>query len=177
MPGTLIPPTPESSIESIPPISKQEFESPVLDVTPPLSEDEGGSLVPEFAKQGPLSRTMSDMERDIFVSRLSQDAPALVYVIPQADAEHIVAQAIALKFNVYVSMQEDKGDENALLILGKNEKAVQDIVNTIRKSDSEVAENKAAPAHTSTPSPSVFRAVAGGALVGAVGTWAGLAFS
>ncbi len=188
MPGTLIPPTPDSSFASWTSTSFLKQESPSASSMRTSSEQpaEGPEDPEEHASRSddgatsestvtrrraaPLTRTMSAVERDVFVSKLSGEAPATIYIVPKADVDAIVKQAISLKFITELVMSEDDDDPNALIILGREEKAVQTLLCKVE------TENRKAQAGKSKGS-STLRAAAGAAVVGAVGAWAGLAFT
>jgi hypothetical protein len=182
MPGTLIPPTPDSSFTSSHEGSFMKKESPSANSMKPLSEDESGTDQEDHATSShgssagtvtrraqPLQRTMSSEERDIFVSKLSGEASATIYIIPKADVDAILTQARALGFIAELVMNKDEGDPNALIILGRDENAVLALLRKVE------TENR--KAELSKPRSSTLRTAAGAAVVGAVGAWAGLAFS
>jgi len=118
---------------------------------------------------------MSAVERDLFVSRLADEAAATIYVIPKADVEDIRSEAASLKFITHIVMSDEKTDTQALLILGRSERAVQALLRKVEDENRKASENKAQEG--SVTATSALKAYAGGAVVGAVGAWAGLAFS
>ncbi|KJA29641.1 hypothetical protein HYPSUDRAFT_196006 [Hypholoma sublateritium FD-334 SS-4] len=188
MPGTLIPPSPDSSFMSSTSASFLKQESPSANSmrTPSeqpapgpadseehaLSSDDGATSEATVTRRraAPLTRTMSAVERDVFVSRLSGEAPATIYIIPKADVDAIVKQAVSLKFITELVMSEDDDDPNALIILGREEKAVQTLLRKVETENRKAQVGKAKGSST-------LRAAAGAAVVGAVGAWAGLAFT
>lgn len=189
MPGTLIPPSPESSFASSSGLSYMKAESPSANSMPSgrtpqralnnddtnvdKDEDEdtpsSSQATVTTHRAAPLSRTMSAAERDEFVSKLSGEAPATIYIIPKPDVDAVISQARSLKFITELVMNDDENDPNALVILGRGEKAVQDLLSKIEK------ENQ-----TAQESPSKVQSrlkTAGAVVVGAVGAWAGLAYA
>ena len=188
MPGTLIPPTPDSSFASWTSTSflKQESpsassmrtssEQPAQDLEDSeehaLNSDDGATSDSTVTRRraAPLTRTMSAVERDVFVSKLSGEAPATIYIIPKADVDAIVKQAVSLKFITELVMSEDDNDPNALIIFGREDKAVQTLLRKVETENRKAQVGK--PKGSST-----LRAAAGAAVVGAVGAWAGLAFT
>ncbi|CAA7258529.1 unnamed protein product [Cyclocybe aegerita] len=181
MPGTLIPPTPDSSFgSSLGSFAKQE--SPgvhlaAISATEYSSEGSTSSVAPPSPsptpRAQPLTRTMSAVERDLFVSKLTSETAATIYTIPKADIRSIQEQATALKFIACTVMNNDPTDPQALLILGREEEAVQKLRQRIEEENKKAGKGKA-----SSPSKvAALRAAAGGAVIGAVGTFAGLAFS
>ncbi|KAF9478676.1 hypothetical protein BDN70DRAFT_913540 [Pholiota conissans] len=189
MPCTLIPPTPESSFVSSRNDSFLKMESPSANSIQPLSDEDedepdtdqdqdqeehvasshGSSASTATRRPRPLERTMSADERDIFISKLSGEASATIYIIPKADVDAILTQARNLKFIAELVMNEDAEDPNALIILGRDKSAVQALVRKVE------TENRKAEATKSRSS--ALRTAAGAAVVGAVGAWAGLAFT
>ncbi|KAJ3505572.1 hypothetical protein NLJ89_g7344 [Agrocybe chaxingu] len=179
MPGTLIPPTPESSFGSSP-SSFTKQESPgvhlaTIQATEYSSEGSTSSVAPPSPSPAPraLTRTMSAVERDLFISKLTSETTATIYTIPKADIQSIQEQATTLKFITCTVMNDDPTDPQALLILGREEEAVQNLRKKIEEENRKAGKSKA-----SSPSKAAaFKAAAGGAVIGAVGTFAGLAFS
>lgn len=120
-----------------------------------------GSLPP---RPQPLVRSMSLEERDIFVSSLTKASDATVYVVPSDEIHNIQASAIKLGFHTRIMVNKDKHDPQGLLVLGQDEAAVRQLYERV-----EVERKKVSPGRLG--------AVAGGAMVGVVGAWAGLAFT
>ena len=176
MPGTLIPPTPDSSFNSS---NASTTKGEIISANLPeqnASSDLSSSSTSTRRGQ-PLSRTMSAVERDIFITRLSDEASATIYIVPKADVEAIIAQATTLKFISQLVMNDDENDPQALLILGRNEAAVQALLQKIEKENERPQLNKKGSPSKSHHGPSTLKTAAGAAVIGAVGTWAGLAFS
>ena len=166
MPCTLVTPTPDSSFMFNTPRSFQKAESPepVVKLSPP---EKGTS--PPVSRQ-PLSRSMSADQRGIFMSRLTDQSAATVHVIPKADAETIQSQAASLNFITHLVTSDDKNDPQVLLVLGRDKSSVKDLVRKVEEENRRVVAN-------SKKGHSNLKAVAGAVVMGAVGTWAGLAFS
>jgi hypothetical protein len=168
MPGTLIPISADSSIASAGICELQgEESSPKVEVTLPF---EGGVACAIRQRGRALSRSMSAMERDLFIFQLSSQAAATSLVIPKADAEAVRNRATALKFTSQLVMNDDDDDPLAVLILGREESSVR---NLVRK----VEEAKKSAASCKETGSVAYKTAAGAALVGAVVSWAGLAFS
>lgn len=181
MPGTLIPPTPESSFTSSTHdvIAKEENISTSLNSfsnsTPSEEESVSSSRSSATAKRAaPLSRTMSTVERDLFVSKLTDESCATIYIIPKVDVDDVVGRALSLKYFTAISMNDDEDDPHALIILGRDEDAVNALFHKIEKENSKALGNSNKEGN---PSTSTFKTAAGAAVIGAVTTWAGLAFS
>jgi hypothetical protein len=175
MPGTLIPPTPNSSFTSS---NASTTKGEIISTTLPeqnASSDLSSTPTPTRRAQPP-SRTMSAVERDIFITKLSDEAAATIYIVPKADVEAIIAQATTLKFISHLVMNDDENDPQALLILGRNEPAVQALVRKVEKENEKAQLNKKG-SPGKRHGPSTLKTAAGAAVIGAVGTWAGLAFS
>jgi hypothetical protein len=169
MPGTLIPPiSADSSIASAGVCGLQEEKfAPKTEVTLPFD----GSVACAIRQRGrALSRSMSAMERDLFILQLSSQAAATSLVIPKADAVAVRDRATALKFTSQLVMNDDDDDPLAVLILGREESSVQNLVRKVEEV------NKSAARCKETGSVA-YKTAAGAALVGAVVSWAGLAFS
>jgi len=176
MPGTLIPPTPDNSFTSNASTTKGEIISTNLPEQNAANSDLASTSTSTRRAQ-PLSRTMSAVERNIFITKLSEEAAATIYIVPKADIEAIVAQATTLKFLSHLIMNDDENDPQALLILGRNESAVQALLQKVEKEHEKAHLNKKESAGQSHHGPSTLKTAAGAAVIGAVGTWAGLAFS
>jgi len=169
MPCTLFTPTPDSSFLFDAPRSSQKAESPGPAVKPIPSYDSENETSPSVSRL-PLSRSMSADQRDTFLSKLADQSSATVHIIPKADAEAIQSQAASLKFVTHLVMSEDKNDSQALLVLGRDRSSVKDLVRKVEEETKSVGVNPR-KGHSS------LKAVAGAVVMGAVGTWAGLAFS
>lgn len=169
MPCTLVTPTPDSSFLLNAPRSFQKAESPdpVVKPGPPYNSEKETS--PSVSRH-PLSRSMSADQRGTFMSKLTDQSAATVHVIPKADAEAIQSQAASLKFITHLVMSDDKNDPQALLVLGRDGSSVKDLVRKVEEENRRVGVN-------SKKGNSNLKAVAGAVVMGAVGTWAGLAFS
>jgi len=165
MPGSLTTPSPESSQGSKFFLNKQQTLS-----ADKFSLDRSNNdtlptqtNIPDDLPQ-PLARSMSFEQREMFISNLTTASDATVYVLPSADIHSIHAFATKLGFHARIAMSMDANDPQGFLVLGRDEKAVQKLFKKVE------VESKKAPS-------SRFRVAAGGAVVGAVGAWAGLAFT
>lgn len=111
---------------------------------------------------------------DSFTLMLSGQAPATIFIIPNVDAGAILNQAAALKFKMELAVANRRNgleDPNAPIILNNEEKAFRTFISA--------AMTGAANDRTVLrPSGgySVLQAVAAAAVVGAIGSWAVLAF-
>jgi len=109
-------------------------------------------------------------EREAFVKSLNEASDATVYVLPKADIHEVNATAVKLGFRTRIVMNEwDEGDLQALLVLARDEDSFEWLSEKIEKEDKALRRGQ--------QSTKAFRLVAGGAVIGAVGAWAGLAFS
>jgi hypothetical protein len=156
MPGTLITPQPSFSTE-IPPTQETnhfggDFDSKTLIVSRPQSP----------AAAAPLARCMSMEERTGFLdglAELSRAPPATVYAIHARELPHIAESATRLGFHTSTILSESA--EEGLLILGRDSTAVGNLLSKISRDSQQ----------------SGIRAMAGGAVAGAVATFTGLALA
>lgn len=202
MPGTLIAPSWESSLGGLSDVvygsedqkkslSAKSLSAPrgALDGDPtPFPLTQPSQSPASFASDSPkpLERSQTQEHRQLFLSSLSQASPASVYIHKKEQINEVQASAKAAKLHVRVISNDDVNEENAMFVIGSDLHAVERIADELTKSSkgttqtttSTVCINPTNPDHRSaTPSQSTLKAVAGGAIVGAVGTWAGLAFS
>jgi len=162
MPGTLRTPSPESSQSSLKTLpDKQETPAPEFSAVGPSNSNTSSTTFPRCPQ--PLVRSMSMIQREAFVSNLTSSSDATIYVLPSSDIQSIYASATKLGLHARVVMSVDKSDPQGLLVLGHDEKSVRGLYEKVE------TESKKVPS-------SRMRAAAGGAVVGAVGAWAGLAF-
>lgn len=118
----------------------------------------------------PLVRSMSMEEREAFVRSLNDASDATVYVLPKADINDVHATAVKLGFRTRIVMNEkDTEDLQALLVLARDQETFEWLSQKIEKEDREATAMKHSR-HT-------LSFMAGGAVIGAVGAWASLAFS
>jgi hypothetical protein len=167
MPGTLYTPNP-SFFESRASIVKQEA-GPEIMVTSPTASYASDSPAP--FKPKPLARTMSTEQREFFLSQIGSTSKAMIHVLPKAHVVNIAEEARDMGFLADIVMNDDEQDSQALLVVGKDDAELDKLLARVQLVQSE---KKSAPPSTSG---STFKAVAGGAVVGVVSTWAGLAFS
>jgi len=159
MPGSLTTPSPESSQASV---RVNETDKPSTHAAEDITTLVDQPLSRAIRRPQPLARSMSVEQRDMFLSRLHNSSDATVYVVPRDDIHNIHAKAIKLGFYARIVLGKDTSDPQGLLVLGRNEAAVKRLYEQV-----EVERKKS----------SRFRAAASGAVVGAVGAFAGLAFS
>jgi len=113
---------------------------------------------------------MSMEEREAFVKSLNEASDATVYVLPKVDIHDVNATAVKLGFRTRIVMNErDEDDLQALLVLARDEESFEWLSEKIEKEDKALRKGQ--------QSTRAFGLVAGGAVIGAVGAWAGLAFS
>ena len=163
MPGSLTTPSPESSLGSSKFIhNKQSTTS--TDKKSTLTRSNSGALsTPITAPKQPIARSMSVEQREMFISTLTTASDATVYVLPSVDIHGIHAAAVKLGFHARVVLSADENDPQGLLVLGRDEKAAHKLFKKVEM-ESKVPSGR-------------LRVAAGGAVVGAVGAWAGLAFT
>ena len=156
MPGTLITPQPSFSME-IP--STQEiphFDGEFDNKTSVVSRPHSPAAAP------PLARCMSMEERTTFLdglAELSRAPPATVYAIHVQELPHIAESATRLGFHTGTMLSESA--EEGLLILGRDSVAVENLLSKLSRD----------------PQKCGIRAMAGGAVAGAVATFTGLALA
>lgn len=189
MPGTLIPFTPETSFASSQGTTKQEnphapsfYESVShVSASPVVSSPPVSSPMPkEPPHEQAILRTMSVEQREDFIAKLAHAHAATIYVLPKEDIPAISSAASALDLHPCVMIKEDDPEAEGLLILGRNPVSVQRLMDKVEEEDKRKREMKSTSTDLPTESrrvSSTLRAAAGGAVVGAVGAWAGLAFS
>jgi len=161
MPGTLIAPGP-SFLNQMPPTQEasqydDHYDSKVSVITSPQS--------PGLAA-APLARSMSIDERAAFLEGLvevSRGPPATVYTIPVHELPRIAESSVKLGFHTGTVLPTTGSGEGGLLILGRDLGAVQDLFAKLSQDGA--------------PQQSGVRAMASGAVAGAVATFAGLALA
>ena len=194
MPGTLKAPSWESSIEGLPDAEIVEKMPPVRNslgiqtsfrdsdcdtVTAPLQSDPSSPVsIPAL----PLQRSQTQEQRQLFLSSLSQASPASVYIHKRQDVDEVKVSAQAAKLHVQPIYSESEEEEDVLLVIGSDLSAVEELAEGLTKSIQDPKPNTANICATASStkglsSSSAFKAIASGAIMGAIGTWAGLAFS
>jgi len=163
MPGALDDPSPYSSLASVP--AAQEGPEGVSRKDTLISDE----LLrqPSFINQPqrlPPTRSLSLEERDLFTASLARFSEATVYAVPTGDIHTLHASAVRMGFHARMIVNKDVNDPQALLILGKEEKAVQRLQEKVEVEQKQTGSSS-------------LRVLAGGAVAGAVGTFAGLAFA
>jgi hypothetical protein len=161
MPGALSSPSPYSSTASVKKPNNADTSKSLLST---INPNESDILTNTPRHPQPLIRSMSLEQREDFVSNLRTASDATVYIVPSADIRDIQTSAVKLGFHAKIIVSADDKDPEALLVLGGEEKSVQTLFNRVEK-------------ESKKPSAGRLRVAAGGAVVGAVGAWAGLAFS
>ena len=116
------------------------------------------------------------------MSSLSQASPASVYIHKRQDVDEVKVSAQAAKLHVQPIYSESEEEEDVLLVIGSDLSAVEELVEGLTKSIQDPKPNTANICATASStkglsSSSAFKAIASGAIMGAIGTWAGLAFS
>jgi hypothetical protein len=204
MPGTLKAPSWESSIDGLSDIVMSSAISKEVTLTKSSlgvqtsfrgSDIDAASSLPPYANSSRFSSQASIPARQIqkpqtqeqqhlFLSALSQTSPTSVYIHKKQDVDSVRASAKAAKLHIQVVYSEDKDEEYALLVIGSDPNAVDKLAHELANSTKDPAPCTIDNVYTTKPSDgkrftssSIFKAVASGAIVGAVGTWAGLAFS
>ncbi|KAG6844529.1 hypothetical protein H0H87_006185 [Tephrocybe sp. NHM501043] len=158
MPGSMASPSPYSSQESI------KLEEPALLASPsdaePVHLDSSTPLITRSTR--PPARSMSTEQRETFLKSLSESSGATVCLVSREDIHKQHAEAIKIGFHARIALGKDDRDTQGLLVMGRDEAAVKRLYEQV------LVERKKS---------SGFRVAAGGAVVGAVGAFAGLAFA
>ena len=184
MPGSLFPPTPESSFASaltseVEEISVAIRQSNIAFANPSVADDASAHSTSTIVQRPlPLARSMSVAQREIFMSKLNTEAKATLCVFDKTDIATMYAKAVTLHKFVVQVMNDDKNDSQALLIVGQDEEAVHALLRQV-EAENRRAKAKLKEVHNPKPESrsSKLGMAAGGVVVGAVGAWAGLAFS
>ena len=162
MPGTLA--SPGSSFLPTEPASSQDAKH--MSAISKANLDES---FPRTNRAKPLAQSMSVEERRVFLdglAEISKAPPATVYTLPVGDLALIQQSASKLGFHTRALLLSKKSeDEDGLLIIGKDSSAVDVVYERLSRDMKKGAGVRA------------INAVAGGAVVGAVVTFTGLAFS
>ena len=181
MPGSLFPPTPESSFASARTSDVEEIsvvirQSNIAFANPSVADDASTSTIEQ--RPLPLARSMSVSQREMFMSKLNTEAKATLCVFDKTDIAAMYAKAVTLHKFVLQVMNDDKNDSQALLIVGQDEEAVHALLRQV-EAENRRAKAKLKEVHNPKPESrsSKLGMAAGGVVVGAVGAWAGLAFS
>jgi hypothetical protein len=159
MPGTLITPRP-SFLTEVPPLEEMsQFYDPL--------DSKASIIMPSRGvAAAPLTRTMSMEERTAFLdglSELSRGPPATVYAVHAHELQQIAESAAKLGFHTGTVPPKVGSGEEGLLILGRDFGAVRDLLSRL--------------SGDGAPQQSGIRAMAGGAVAGAVATFTGLALA
>jgi hypothetical protein len=182
MPGSLFPPTPESSFASTRPsdvegISVIIRRSNIAFANPPDADDASVCSTSTVDQPGPpLARSMSASQREMFISELEPEAKATLCIFDKTDIAAIYAKAVTHHKFVFQVMNNDKNDSQAFLVVGEDEEAVHALLRQVG-TENERAKAKLEDSVQPKSRSSKLGMAAGGVVVGAVGAWAGLAFS
>lgn len=158
MPGTLITPRPSFLTEVSPSEEMPQFYDP--------SDSKASIMPPRGVAATPLTRTMSMEQRTAFLdglSELSRGPPATIYAVHTHELQQIAESAAKLGFHTGTVPPKVGSGEEGLLILGRDFGAVQDLLARL--------------SGDGAPQQSGIRAMAGGAVAGAVATFTGLALA
>ena len=160
MPGTLVTPHPSfvtevPPSEDIPQSDGDQLDSKASVIMPLLG-----------VAAAPLARSMSMEERMTFLdglAELSRGPPAAVYAIHVRELQQIAESAAKLGFHTGTVPPKTCFEQEGLLILGRDFGAVKDLLARL--------------SGDGAPQSSSVRAMAGGAIAGAVATFTGLALA
>jgi len=192
MPGTLKAPSWESSIEGLLDVElsstknsigiQTSFKGSNCDaMSAPLSDLQFKSSSSTSISASPLQRSQTQEQRQLFLASLSQTSPASVYIYKRQDVDEVKVSAAAAKLHVRSIYSEDKEEEDVLLVIGSDlsavEKLIEELTKSIEDPNPNTANNISNTAGRTSSVSSTFKAIASGAIMGALGTWAGLAFS
>ena len=171
MPGTLKTPTPSMiPTDSSPSPTDPCF--PAGATKPDVVEHDAlpvPSAVPSESGSRTLIRSMSIDERNAFLDGLadiSKAPPVMVYQVPMADVAAIARSAAKLGFHTRVVEPRGLDEVDGLMIIAKDDAVVEKLFATLGQDVKQQGGGIRA-----------INAVAGGAVVGAVATFTGLAFS
>lgn len=156
MPGTLITPQPSFSTEIHPTQELPQYEANFDSKTSIVSRPQSPVSAP------PVALCMSMEERTSFLdglAELSRAPPATVYAIHAYELPRIAESATRLGFHTGTILSESA--EEGLLILGRDSAAVENLLSKLSRHSQQ----------------SGIRAMAGGAVAGAVATFTGLALA
>ncbi|KAJ3998022.1 hypothetical protein F5050DRAFT_1568106 [Lentinula boryana] len=170
MPGTLVTPSPWSSFASIPEDSKEG----ITDIMDSQSTSTSSStetisvevvLPSSTSAPHPLARTMSMEERAGFMANLEELSSAKAYVLNRVDLAALKNQTPKGLYTRYLMDESNAGHD--VVIVGRDEVDTERLYHTL---DSERQRAKYAKRGVD------IKSAAGGAVVGAVATFTGLAF-
>ncbi|KAJ4478998.1 hypothetical protein J3R30DRAFT_3288900 [Lentinula aciculospora] len=171
MPGTLVTPSPWSSFASIPEDNKAGIIDTDSTSTASFSSSSTETISVEVVSPSsttvprPLARTMSMEERAGFMAHLEELSSAKAYVLNRADLAELRQRTPTGLYMRYL-MDEDAGRN--VLVVGRDEVDTERLFQTL---DAEKQRAKYAKQGVD------MKSAAGGAVVGAVATFTGLAFS
>ncbi|KAJ3878367.1 hypothetical protein F5051DRAFT_405931 [Lentinula edodes] len=169
MPGTLVTPSPWSSFASIPEENKDGISQTSSPSNASSSSTETISVEvvspSSTTAPRPLARTMSMEERAGFIAHLEELSSAKAYVLSRADLTELQGRAPQGLYTRFL-MDEEAGRN--VLVVGRDEVDTERLYQTL---NSEKQQARYATRGVS------MKSAAGGAVVGAVATFTGLAFA
>ncbi|KAJ3854926.1 hypothetical protein EV368DRAFT_35801 [Lentinula lateritia] len=169
MPGTLVTPSPWSSFASIPEENKHGIVQTSSPSNASFSSTETISVEivspSSTTAPRPLARTMSMEERAGFIAHLEELSSAKAYVLSRADLTELRGRAPKGLYTRFL-MDEEAGRN--VLVVGRDELDTERLYQTL---DAEKQQTMYATRGVS------MKSAAGGAVVGAVATFTGLAFA
>ncbi|KAF8897889.1 hypothetical protein BD779DRAFT_1667803 [Infundibulicybe gibba] len=171
MPGTLNTPSPNTSLSGTTHNTSKDTIAPVPSGTPPLPSDERPDV--SQTPSANLARTMSAAEREAFISTLASTSKATIHLLHKADLAEALTSATNFGFHARIVMKNDESDAHGFLILGRDEPKVLELTRRVENESRNAANSDGSERETG----GALRAAAGGVVLGAVGAWAGLAFS
>ncbi|KAG7447643.1 uncharacterized protein BT62DRAFT_1075017 [Guyanagaster necrorhizus] len=155
---------PHPTVLEVPLTPKPKSEEPMFDL----------SAVPPSAK--PRTCSMSSLQRSSFVDSLnSRYKQTTAYLLPKSDIVEIEAAALKHGFHTRRITSMESENEEQVLVVGQDPVDTQKFCATIEGQAKLLADN--AKAENDSGRRSSLKTVAGAAVVGAVATFTGLAFS
>ncbi len=147
-----------------------KIEEPVLD-SPAVDVPPSPTPSPK-----PLTRSMSSLQRSTFIDSLnSRYKQTTAYLLPKSDITEIEAAALKHGLHTRRVTSVESENEEQVLVVGQDPADTQKFYATIEGQAKLLADN--AESGTESRRSSGLKAVAGAAVVGAVATFTGLAFS
>ncbi|TFY78247.1 hypothetical protein EWM64_g5766 [Hericium alpestre] len=161
MPGTLI--TPRSSLVPTEPATSHGQINPEHVTKTDVEDESALRRTPQ-----PLARSMSMVEKEAFlngVAHISKAPPVSIYVVPLVDLYILQTSAAKVSFKTRaLEPRKGSGETNGILVIGSDDAAVQKVYDRLALD----VKKKGMRA---------INVAAGGAVVGAVATFTGLAFA
>ncbi|KAK0206954.1 hypothetical protein DFS33DRAFT_633018 [Desarmillaria ectypa] len=150
-------------------------------LTPKLAKDEEhildlSAVVDVSPSAKPLTRSMSSLQRSSFIDSLnSRYKQTTAYLLPKSDITEIEAAALKHGLHTRRVTSVESENEEQVLVVGQDPADTQKFYATIEGQAKLLTDNT--EAKTDSRRSSGLKAVAGAAVVGAVATFTGLAFS